>query len=214
MYELSVKPGQTSGRRLGAASALALTVLAAGPAYAHKVNMFAFPEGDRILVEGYFSDGKRAHNSAVDVFSPSGEVLVHGKTDDEGSFSFEIPQSTDLRIRLNAGMGHQTEYTITKAELTGMPPPTAGDSGDEGAGQANAGDVAAPSPGGGATVDQAVIRRAVGEAILPVMRSLSELKERRTISDIIGGIGFIVGIMGVFFYLKARKLTGGSASGN
>jgi len=46
----------------------------------------------------------------------------------------------------------------------------------------------------------------VGKAIMPLMRSISELKERSSFSDLIGGIGFIVGILGVFFYIKAKKL--------
>ena len=38
------------------------------------------------------------------------------------------------------------------------------------------------------------------------MRALDELKERRTMSDIIGGVGIIMGIGGMFLYFKARKI--------
>lgn len=215
MYELFLKARRATARPRRAAlvfgwAALLLMSIAVAPAYAHKVNMFAFAEGDRVFVEGYFADGKRAQNSEVQVVSPAGEVLVTGTTDDEGSFSFEIPQQTDLLIRLNAGMGHQTEYTLTEAELGGVPPAPAGDSSGESPEQAS--DAAATAGGGGTTMDQAAIRRAVGEAMRPVMRSLSELKERRTFSDIVGGVGFIVGVLGIFFYFKARKLAGGSSS--
>ena len=37
------------------------------------------------------------------------------------------------------------------------------------------------------------------------VRELSELKERRSFSDIIGGIGFIVGLLGAVFFFSARK---------
>jgi hypothetical protein len=50
-----------------------------------------------------------------------------------------------------------------------------------------------------------LVESAVGQAIRPLMREVSEMKERRGFSDIVGGIGFIFGIVGVFFYLKARK---------
>jgi hypothetical protein len=38
------------------------------------------------------------------------------------------------------------------------------------------------------------------------VREIDELKERRGVSDIIGGIGIIMGVGGLFLYLKARKL--------
>ena len=34
-------------------------------AEAHKVNMFAYVEGNDIFIEGYFSDGRKAINAAV-----------------------------------------------------------------------------------------------------------------------------------------------------
>jgi hypothetical protein len=51
-----------------------------------------------------------------------------------------------------------------------------------------------------------MVQKAVGQSLRPVMRALDELKQRRTISDILGGIGIIMGIGGLFLYLKARKL--------
>jgi hypothetical protein len=49
------------------------------------------------------------------------------------------------------------------------------------------------------------MRKAVAEGVLPLAREISELKERRGFSDIVGGIGFIVGILGIVAYLKARQ---------
>lgn len=187
--------------------------LAAAPVHAHKVNIFAFAEGQQVFVEGYFSDGKRAQNSVVKVFSPEGAELLSGTTDDQGSFTFTVPQTTDLRITLNAGMGHQTEYTLTRAELAGGES-VAGS--DAGGGQAEGVGVD-PPPATGAVpaspATEAMVRRAVAQGLIPVVRGLSELKERRGFSDIVGGIGFIFGIVGVVFYLKARRLAGRSSSG-
>src|SRR4030067_2021997 len=75
--------------------------------YAHKVQMFAYPEGDTVFVEGYFADGKRPKKSEVVVYDSGGEVLFSGGTDEEGKVSFKIPRKTDLRITLNAGMGEK-----------------------------------------------------------------------------------------------------------
>ena len=186
----------------------------AGSAHAHKVNMFANVEGGKITVEGYFSDGKPAEKSQIQVFSPSGERLVTGTSDDHGVFTFDIPQISDLRITLYAGMGHRSEYTVREAELAGaaMTQNGAGGAVEQAAG-------ASPAAAGVAAEEvEAMVRKAVGEALHPVMRNLSELKEQRTFSDIVGGIGFIFGLIGIFFYLKARKAAGaakgaGGASG-
>lgn len=194
-------------------------MFSASPVHAHKVNLFANVEGNTIVVEGYFTDGKRAQNSKVTVYGPGNELLLEGTTDDDGKFSFDIPQISDLRISLYAGMGHRTEYTLTQSELGGISiGEAAGKNSKPGlademptSGQMSA----VTGPIGGEGVDsaavQAMIRKAVGESLLPVMRNLSELKEQRTFSDIVGGIGFIVGIIGVFFYLKARRMSGKSS---
>lgn len=214
-------------RKTGLYALLALLFVFTVPAHAHKVNLFANVEGDRISVEGYFNDGKRAQNSNVTVFGPDGAKLVEGKTDDNGMFSFVIPQRTDLRISLYAGMGHRAEYTVQASELGAGDAAAGGDSAANGiarpeatteaAEEAAAGEGSAATSGGMAGTGaapavpaaeiQAMVRQAVGEALNPVMRNLSELKEQRTFSDIVGGIGFIVGIIGVFFYLKARRTT-------
>jgi nickel transport protein len=174
------------------------------PAQAHKVNMFAHVEGNQITVEGYFTDGRPAAKAQIQVLSPSGERLLTGTADDEGVFSFDIPQVSDLRITLYAGMGHRAEYTVPEAELAGAASLPAGANGAIGA-NADAGGV-------GSAEVEAMVRKAVGEALLPVSRGLSELKEQRTFSDIVGGIGFIFGLIGVFFYLKARRMVKGGAA--
>lgn len=181
------------------------SLLLSPAAQAHKVNLFAYVEGSNAVVEGFFSDGKVAEKAQIQVFSPAGERLVQGVADDEGVFVFEIPEVTDLRISLYAGMGHRAEFTLPADEIR-----SAMATADE---QANA----SPAVQGGAAIAadsaaiEAMVRQAVSEATLPLVRNLSELNDRRTASDIIGGVGFIVGVIGVFFYLRARGLQGKSA---
>ena len=177
--------------------------------HAHKVNMFAFAEGNQVFVEGYFSDGKRAKNSEVIVYDPDGEILVRGNTDDEGAYTFAIPNQNDLRITLNAGMGHMTEYAIASNELSGISDSPVTET--TAAGGAAGSEPVLTEPDGqpmttSGVLSKAVLKKAVGEAIRPLMRSISELEERRSFSDIVGGLGFIVGIAGIFFYVKARTM--------
>ena len=41
--------------------------------YAHKVNVFAYVEGDQIYIQGYFSDGHMAKNSEVTIYGDNGQ---------------------------------------------------------------------------------------------------------------------------------------------
>jgi len=171
--------------------------------YAHKVNMFAYPEGTDIFIEGYFSDGKKAKNSTVTVYDSDDTELLQGTTDENGQFTFPIPKTTDLRIVLNAGMGHQTEYVLLTNELI--------DNGETSTTQQNEiiepENKSTPFRQGAVTNNELsrVVERAVGQAIKPLMRSVSEMREERSLGTIVGGIGYIVGILGIVFYLKARK---------
>lgn len=191
---------------------LLLSLIFSGAALAHKVNMFANVEGDRVTVEGYFSDGKKAKDATIQVFAPDGTKLLQGKADGEGVFSFDVPQVTDLRISLYAGMGHRTEYTVPAAELQGAAGASGSRAVDDG--------IAVPTSSQSTAIAsvepaeiRAIVQQAVGEALTPVMRNLSELKEQKSFSDIIGGVGFIVGLFGIFFYLKARRERAQPATG-
>lgn len=92
------------------------TVLS-GIAYAHKVNIFAYSEGDQVHTESYFPDGKPVENGTVEVYDSQNHKLLQGKTDREGKFSFPIPKKDDLRIVIVASMGHKNDYILKKDEL-------------------------------------------------------------------------------------------------
>ena len=86
--------------------------------HAHKVYLFAWTEGDRIYTESYLSGNKKIKDGIIRVFDNEGNELLNGKTDENGEFSFQIPQITDLRIVLEASMGHGAEYLFEKSEFS------------------------------------------------------------------------------------------------
>jgi nickel transport protein len=178
-------------------------------ASAHKVNVFAYVEGNQVYIQGYFSDGTKAKNSDVTVYGADGRELLKGQTNEEGEFTFPSQgPGRGLRIVLNAGMGHQAAYEIPADEMTDVPaaaevdPPASAKVATTGTDKPArmVSDSGAPAP-----LSEATVRKAVAEGVLPLAREISELKERRGFSDIVGGIGLIVGILGVFAYFKARQ---------
>jgi nickel transport protein len=180
-------------------------------ALAHKVLLSAYVEGDSVFVEGGFSDGTPCKNAGIEVFDPSGKKLLEGKTNEEGEFSFKPPQKTDLKLVLNAGMGHRGEYTVPADELQGvvvgnqattteaMPAPTAETQKPQGTSEA------------AAQIDPKEIESIVDRVIQKRLRPLIQLaakSQRKTgfsPTEIFGGIGYILGLMGIAMYFRYRK---------
>ena len=84
---------------------------------AHRVNLFAWVEGDTVHVESKFSGGKKVKVGKIIVVDSQGTELLTGTADENGEFSFKVPEKTDLKIILIAGKGHRAEWTIAASEI-------------------------------------------------------------------------------------------------
>jgi nickel transport protein len=105
-------------KRIGLTGMLAILFLAAAPALAHKVNIFAYVENGTIYTESYFPDGKAVAEGSVEVLDGAGKKLLEGKTDKEGHFSFPLPgKKEDMTIVINASMGHKNSFVLKKTEM-------------------------------------------------------------------------------------------------
>ncbi|GAI20495.1 unnamed protein product [marine sediment metagenome] len=65
-----------------------LLLMPASVVFAHKVNVFAYAEGDTVYTESYFSDGTKVKGGIVEVYDSQGTKLLAGKTDENGEFNF------------------------------------------------------------------------------------------------------------------------------
>jgi len=184
------------------------------PALAHNVNIFAYVEGDS--TESYFNDGKRCVHSKIVVFDSTGKQLLEGVTNNEGEFSFVASTKTDLRIVLTAAMGHKSEYLLPASEFSEP---------REEQKKMNKGDVfrkEIPLPrneknrvgatSGKNSLDvkaiQALIEASVDKKLEPLMKSLIRIEQslkKPSHTEVIGGIGYIFGIVGIVMYLRNRK---------
>ncbi|HAJ33999.1 MAG TPA: hypothetical protein DCK79_11730 [Candidatus Atribacteria bacterium] len=173
-------------------------------AFAHKVNIFAYVEGDKVYTENYFSDGKRCIDSKIEVFDNQGNKLLEGLTDKEGMFSFKIPAEDvidgDLKLVLTASMGHRAEYIIRADEL-GNVSGLVEEKIEE--------PISAVSPEV-SSFDlkeiQSLIEDILDEKLKPIMREIKRSQEDRiSPTEIIGGIGYIIGIFGIVAYFLSRK---------
>lgn len=94
-----------------------MTGLLAGTALAHKVNLFAYAESGKIYTESYFPDGRPVTGGKVLVYDSQDKLLLEGVTDKEGLFNFVIPKVDDLKIVIEATMGHKNSFKLKKAEV-------------------------------------------------------------------------------------------------
>jgi nickel transport protein len=201
------------------------------PAGAHKVNVFAYVQGDSVLVEGYFSKNSKAQDCDVYVFDEQGKKLSQGKTDEKGMYAFglaDVPAFTGgLKIVLEAGMGHKAEYSLDAGEIPGAGKTDA--NAQKQAKDAKPQDQVKDTKPGQAVatslvpaasaqvIDQATLTAALEtvleQKLAPITRALGKqekllLEEKfggPKMTDIIGGIGWIVGMVGLAAFFWGRN---------
>jgi nickel transport protein len=181
------------------------------------VTIFAWVEGDTVHTQSKFSGGKRAQNSTVVVYDKEGKQLLEGKTDENGEFSFKVPQKTDLMVALKASMGHLAEWTIPVEEITAaigggevtvsgidvktppqepIPPTEVTEGADL---------QVSPTTGLSRQEIQDIIDKSLDRKLTPIVNVLAEsLESGPTAGDVIGGIGYIFGLVGVALYFTTR----------
>ena len=217
-------------------AALAMVMCLPGKGLAHRVNVFAYVEGDTVHVECSYSKSDRVRFGDIEVKNPAtGKVYLTGKTDEKGNFAFAVPPEAkvakaDVLILLHAGEGHQNECTVKADEYLTATPAAAAVSGQ--AAPVQALPVAAASlpetpvapmatqasektPVLDAAALQTIVSMAVDAAmekkIAPLRRMLLDQEEKGPgLREIFGGIGYLVGIAGLLAYARSRKQRTGS----
>jgi len=151
----------------------------------------------------------------------TGEKLLEGKTDENGQFSFDIPRATSIKLILHAGTGHQNEYTLTEEEVREAMLRADKEEGKLAVKEKQT----VPEEKPRKTEQQASIKheknsthvpfqdidaaieKAIDKKLQPVMRillNLQEKSEKPGLTEILGGIGYIIGILGLIAYFKGR----------
>ncbi len=196
-----------------------VAIVLSTPVYAHKIMVFGYLEEGRVHLEGYFADGKKAENSLVEVFAEDGRKLLEGKTDEQGVFSFPMPDVSEVRIVLTASMGHRAECVVegekrVPARQVAPAQTTVEKPAEEKPFAVHSSPPRDRAAATGATVlDEERMRTIVAEEIdrkiAPLTREVMVLAQHRTsLTDVIGGIGYIAGFMGLIMYFKARRGSG------
>ena len=170
--------------------------------HAHKVYLYAWIEGDRVHTESYFSGGKKVRTGLIKVFDLSGNKILEGKTDEKGEFSFKITEKRGLRIVLDAAMGHRAEYILEVNEK-----PEAAVGSDKTSKNKESRIIQSPVFQVDTEHIKLLVEDVIDSRLKPIIKTLTKIQEDRGpgLTEIIGGIGYIFGLMGIILYIKSRK---------
>jgi nickel transport protein len=190
--------------------ALLLVAVPSGQAFGHKLQVFASAEGARIAGSTYFAGGGPASGARIEVRDAQGKLLVELSPDPDGRFTYEAQAPMDHRILAITGDGHRAEWLIAADELTGAYGATS--SPETPLGLPIRPDAAmeptASSPAASTVLDptlEAAIERAVARQIRPLREELVAAENRVRLQDILGGIGYILGLTGLALWWRSRR---------
>ncbi|MCK0126405.1 hypothetical protein MWU76_18590 [Gelidibacter sp. F2691] len=189
---------------------LIAALIAPLPALAHNVIASVFPSGSDIEGEIGMSDGSMAVDKLVEVFDEAGNKLGEAKTDGDGFFIYTPTQPITHIFRSDLGAGHVAEATMPGAEVAQLMGQAAADA-SAGA-SVLAGDPSSmPAASAGLSDEtRAQIATMLRNELRPIRQEITALKTETNFQSILGGIGYIVGLFGLGFYIAARrKMEGG-----
>lgn len=186
------------------------------PSFAHNVTIFAWVDGDNVHTQSKFSGGEMVHGGDVIVLDSKGTHLHKGKTDENGIFSFKIPRKTELKVILKTSMGHMAVWKIPAREVKGSVMESNISSIVENASvETNSGSKEIKT--GGKVVElttmklgreeiEEIIDASLDRKLTPIIDMIGKIYYHEPgFTEIIGGIGYIVGLVGVALYFSSRR---------
>ena len=206
--------------------ALAVLLLSFQHAMAHRINIFAVVEADQLRVVCRFSKSSPARDCPVTVFNKrSNAKLAEARTSGEGIALIPVTAAMKsapegLRIHINAGEGHENDCFVEPAELAladtapagtiEAPAPQAAPAQAAPAAQAagqHAGQPAGQALAGISHEELAkLIESSVERRVAPLRAMLAAEAERGPgMTEILGGIGWILGIFGTAALCLSRR---------
>jgi nickel transport protein len=169
---------------------------AASPAWAHKFRLFATVEGNQVHGQAYFSGGSHPQGIAVLLQDGQGQTLSQGETDQEGRFVLSLPAAAvGEGYSVHASVdGHQAQWALDGLPASGVVTTQNIGTAIEGQGP----DQAA----------LALIERAVARQIAPLRAQVDDLQNTIRFHDVLGGLGWLVGLAGLYSWWRARHRAG------
>ncbi|MCP5420728.1 MAG: hypothetical protein H6969_09635 [Gammaproteobacteria bacterium] len=175
------------------------------PAWAHQLRVFATADGDTISGAVYFAGGVKIAGAQIGLFDSQGTRLSETTSAEGGLFQFTVTRATDYRVVADAGDGHMAEFTLTADEFPDSP--SQGNTGSTIETTGSASDPAShpASPVILSTDAQRALEHLIARQIRPLREQLDNYEQKVRWHDVLGGIGYILGLTGVAFFWLGYK---------
>ena len=179
--------------------ALSLLVFFHQPGFSHRLQLFASYDGTFIQGYAYFTGSSVA---AVDaevaiLDAASQELVVTTVTDKTGLFRYKPQQVGNFLLKVKSADGHAAQYTLHLLQQgndiadTGILSPLDDQSVGRKTSQQD-------------SLSEQDIERLLNRQIAPLQEQLQRLEQRTRLQDILGGLGYIVGIAGFYLWWRRR----------
>ena len=166
------------------AGVLVLAAVLPSVAFAHQLKLFATLTGDRIEGRVYFMGGDPAA-VAIEVMPAGAKAPLTTHSGKDGRFSIQVPSAESYQLVANVGDGHVAKTSIGGATRV---EPSSGPS------------AAAPS----ADIEL-LVAAAVAREVTPLREELAAYAEQVRLRDVLGGLGYVVGLAGFAAWLKSSR---------
>ncbi len=173
-------------------------------ACAHQIRMSVYLEGNLVEGEIYFVGGGSPPASGAKIDLIKGEEVLHSIVADEsGWFSFGSITPDTYTVRGDGGQGHVAFYDLNKSEFI------ENESGSQDVTSSSApqnrisGENQCSS-----SLSQQDLQIAITKAIRPLREKIDRYEAKTRMHDILGGIGYILGLFGLLIIFRNRKVAG------
>lgn len=176
-------------------AALAALLILALPAEAHRLKLFAQVTGDTIGGYGFYIGGGRPQGADLVVTTADGTEVGRLRTGDDGSFSFTPPTPGAYHLSLAGGDGHFAGLDISTDGA-----PTSQPAGSH---------PSAPAAGPADDLDGRIataVDAAVARQIRPLLEAYDAADGKVRFNDLLGGLGWIAGLFGLWALMRSRRL--------
>lgn len=177
-----------------------IILLALSPfTWGHKIILDVFVSGDLVEGELGFSNGDMASNANLSVLNDMGQEMAQLQTDADGFFTYLPTQQQDLVFYADLGAGHVAKVNLPASELQLSTLTTLKAKEPSSLVTTNLASLSAQPANGALELQK------LKDEIRSMRRDLKAYKEQRDWQSILGGLGYILGLVGVAYYFAAQR---------
>ena len=193
-----------------------------GLALAHSVYVFAWVDGTQVCTESYYSPKNMVRGGTVTMTDTSGNTLAQGLSGQDGVLCFALPSKAQaLEFSVLAGAGHKGSFTLAEQALVAAMGNTAqasttpaqkahtstGAQAETVLTAAFPDTAQAPPASPSEALIRAIVQEELRKQLSPMRQYLAEKLEATGpgIRDIVGGIGWLVGLGALGFWYSQRR---------